>query len=115
MANNPLHINVELTLHELNQVLDALKALRGQTDYQVRKNSVEEFRGYQKETLEGYAVEAAETALPKRQTYADLIFKLSGEVITEDPKHLQVIRDARVAYEIQEATRKAEEALEETV
>ena len=108
MASTPLNIQVTLTLHELNQVLDSLKELRRQSDYVVSDRTMTDDEG----RIRSWQVTDAEQALTKRAALSDLIHKLSGEVITEDPEVLVRVRGFRVALDAQIAADEAAKATE---
>lgn len=106
MPSNPTKFPVSLEFGELSRILDALKKQRANRYEAERKD----FTAYKSEDgrIEGYAVSGAEDALVERAALAELIYKLSGEVITEDPDNVLRVAQARRDYDAQCAADKAE-------
>ena len=126
MANTPFEISVSLNFHELQAILQVLKDTRSNSDFNVEREdfmSVEYWTnpdtnkyepkldsdGAQIKRIHSYTVEGAESALTRRQELADLIYRLSGEVVTEKPETASRVAQARVDFDAQEAARKATE------
>lgn len=102
--NNPATYNLSLTFADLVDVVDGLKKLY---DAQYVHDNVESLVKY------SWAIGDTEKALVARARIADVLFRVTGERIVEDPKYVVAIAEAKrqkAALEALEAEEAAEAA-----
>jgi hypothetical protein len=108
-------IKVELTVHQVVAICDALKELRSNNDSAVRLREdwasakyannpdTGKYEPTGETTIYSWTIKGAEEALAKRAQLANLVAYLSGEVLVEDPEVIVSVHQGRAAFDAQEA------------